>query len=269
VINPHRLTPNGGYPPGLRRRRILNLAAAGTAVNAMTARGSVAAEAKSRIKAIVFDGFVIFDPRPVAALIETLFPGKGAALSEAWRTRQFEYTWLRTMMGNYADFWQVTGDALRFAAELVGADLTAQKQDRLMQAFVQLKAWPDALPTLTVLREAGVQLAFLANLSVNMLDANVRSAGLEGLFGAHLSTDRVKAFKPDPRAYAMGIESFKLERHEIVFAAFGGWDAAGAKQFGYPTFWCNRTKLPAEVLGVIPDRIGSSTVELAAYVNTL
>jgi 2-haloacid dehalogenase len=112
-------------------------------------------------------------------------------------------------------------------------------------------------------------MAFLSDFSAEMLDANVRSAGLHGLFEDHLSTDRVRAFKPDPRAYQMGIESFKLKREEIVFAAFAGWDAAGAKQFGYPTFWCNRLQLPTEELGAVPDGSGSSTVELAAFVKTL
>jgi 2-haloacid dehalogenase len=89
------------------------------------------------------------------------------------------------------------------------------------------------------------------------------------LFGEHLSTDRVRAFKPDPRAYRMGPDSFNLKREEIVFAAFGGWDAAGAKRFGYPTFWCNRLNLPIEELDVVPDRIGSNTVDLAAFVSEI
>jgi 2-haloacid dehalogenase len=163
----------------------------------------------------------------------------------------------------------VTGEALIFTAKLLGLNLPAEKHDLLMGAFLRLKAWPDVLPTLTVLKDAGIKMAFLANLSAGMLDANVRSAGLEGLFGDHLSTDRVRAFKPDPRTYRMAIESFKLTREEIVFAAFGGWDAAGAKRFGYPTFWCNRLNLPIEQLGVVPDRVGSSTVDLPAFAKAL
>ena len=171
--------------------------------------------------------------------------------------------------GNYANFWQITGDALTFTAKLLDLDLTQGKRDRMMEAFLQLKAWPDVLPALTALKDAGIRIAFLSDFSAEMLDANIRSAGLAGLFEEHLSTDRVRAFKPDPRTYRMGIESFKLKREEIVFAAFGGWDAAGAKRFGYPTFWCNRSKLPIEELGVIPDSIGMSTAELATFVQTL
>jgi 2-haloacid dehalogenase len=104
--------------------------------------------------------------------------------------------------GNYANFWQVTGDALTFTAKLLDLDLTQGKRDRLMEAFLRLKAWPDVRPTLTAFKDAGVP--FLSDFSTEMLDANIRSAGLDGLFEDHLSTDRVRAFKPDPRTYRMG-----------------------------------------------------------------
>jgi 2-haloacid dehalogenase len=253
----------------LNRRRFLNLAASSAVAGFTTVASIGATKTTSRVKAIAFDALVVFDLRPVAALTEELFPGRGAEVSNAWRMRQFEYTWLRTLTGNYANFWQVTGDALTYTAKSLGLDLTNEKHDRLMESFLRLKAWPDVLPTLTAFKNAGVRMAFLSDFSAKMLDANIRSAGLGGLFDTHLTTDRVQAFKPDPRAYRMGIESFKLKREEIVFAAFGGWDAAGAKRFGYPTFWCNRFKLPTEELGVVPDGIGASTVELAAFVQTL
>jgi 2-haloacid dehalogenase len=250
----------------LNRRHFVNLAAASAAASAAT---MVTARAAPRIKAVAFDALVIFDSRPVAALAEELFPGKGGELTNAWRSRQFEYAWLRTLTGDYADFWQVTGEALSFAAKLNDLDLTRERRERLMEALLQLKAWPDVLPTLKALRSAGIRMALLTNFSVDMLDANIRSAGLDGLFGEHLSTDRVRAYKPDPRAYRMGIEAFSLSREEIAFAAFGGWDAAGAKRFGYPTFWCNRLKLPIEELGVIPDRVATSTADLVGFVETL
>jgi 2-haloacid dehalogenase len=229
----------------------------------------VTAKAAPRIKAVAFDGLVIFDPRPVAALAEEFFPGRGVELTNAWRTRQFEYTWLRTLTGDYADFWQVTGEALSFAAKLNDLDLTHEKHDGLMEALLRLRAWSDVLPTLTHLKSAGIRMALLTNFSVAMLDANIRSAGLAGLFEEHLSTDRVRAYKPDPRAYRMGTEAFVLARQEIAFAAFGGWDAAGAKRFGYPTFWCNRLKLPIEELGIMPDRVATTTADLAGFVETL
>jgi len=243
------------------RRQLLKLAAA----SALAGSPLSAAKARTPVKAIGFDGFVIFDPRPIAALGEELFPGKGDALSTAWRTRQFEYTWLRTLTGRYKDFWKVTEDALVYAAATARVELTADKRDRLMQAWLALKAYPDVLSGLRALRDAGIRLAFLSNLTEHMLEAAITSAGLEGLFEQNLSTDRVRAFKPDPRAYQMGIDAFGLPREEIAFAAFGGWDAAGAKSFGYRTFWANRMHLPVEELDVRPDAIGDNLQELVRY----
>jgi 2-haloacid dehalogenase len=102
--------------------------------------------------------------------------------------------------------------------------------------------------------------------TVEMLEAPMRNSGLEGLLEAPLSTDRVQAYKPDPRAYQMGLDAFGLKREEIVFAASASWDAAGAKAFGYPSFWVNRANLPVEALGAAPDAIGSGMADLVAFV---
>lgn len=247
----------------LDRRTFLSMAAPGAAA-LMLASSARAGEAGSPlVRAIGLDGFTTFDPRPVAARAEAYFPGKGAELSALWRTRQFEYTWLRTLMGRYADFRQVTEDALIFAAESLKLDLAGETRDGLMQAFLELKPWPDAVEALRRLRRAGVRLAFLSNLGAGTLDALVKNAGLEGVVEPHLSTDRVRAFKPDPRAYQMGIDAFGLPREQIGFAAFGGWDAAGAKSFGYTTFWVNRAGTPVERLGVTPDWTGDTLAEMA------
>ena len=242
-----------------RRTFIAGAAAVGLALPA--------ARASTRpIKAIAFDGFPITDPRPVFAKADELFPDKGRALSEAWRTRLFEYTWLRTLGGHYVDFWHVTEASLVFAAKATNVDLTADQRDALMQTWLSLKAWPDAAPALKQLRAAGIRMAFLANLTAPMLDAVVKNSALEGFFEPHLSTDRVKAFKPDPRAYQMGPDAFKLPKEEIVFAAFAGWDAAGAKWFGYPTFWVNRANARSEELDATPDGIGTGMADLVKFV---
>jgi len=133
----------------------------------------------------------------------------------------------------------VTEQSLVFSARARSIDLSATARDQLMQTWLTLKAWPDVAPALQQLKNAGIRMAFLSNLTETMLEAAVKNSALEGFFEPHLSTDRVKAFKPDPRAYRMGLDAFKLEREEIAFAAFGGWDACGAKWFGYPTFWIN------------------------------
>jgi 2-haloacid dehalogenase len=173
---------------------------------------------------------------------------------------------LRTLSGRYADFWQITQDALVVAAAASQLDLTPDLRDGLMRTFLELKAWPDVAPALAALKARGLRMAFLANPTVEMLEAPMRNSGLEGLLEAPLSTDRVQAYKPDPRAYQMGLDAFGLKREEIVFAASASWDAAGAKAFGYPSFWVNRANLPVEALGAAPDAIGSGMADLVAFV---
>ncbi len=253
-------------------RRGFLAAAAGAAV-VLSARETVgsrtpAADAMDgpRIKAIAFDGFPIIDGRSIALRAEELFPGKGENLANAWRTRQFEYTWLRTVSGHYVDFWQTTQDALVFATRSMGLELSTDTRDRLMRTYLELKSWPDALPALETLRAAGIRLAFLSNFTVPMLDAAIENSGLRGFFEAHLSTDRVRAFKPHPRAYEMGLKAFRASRDEIVFCASAGWDAAGAQWFGYRTFWVNRSQQPTEELGVKPDGIGTGMADLVKFV---
>jgi 2-haloacid dehalogenase len=248
----------------LNRRKFVTLTAA--AVTAATAIVPAANGAQTKIKAIAFDGFPIIDPRPVFAKVDEMFPGKGQELSNAWRMRQFEYTWLRTMGGHYVDFWQVTEESLVFAAKMLKIELSADQRGQLMQSYLGLKAWPDVAPALQQLKAVGIRMAFLTNLTNAMLDAVVRNSGLEGFFENHLSTDKVRAFKPDPRAYQMGVDAFGLRKEEIAFAAFAGWDAAGAKWFGYPTFWVNRLNLPVEELGVAPDGMGSGLGDLVKFV---
>lgn len=248
----------------LSRHQILQA----TAAAALVATPAIGSTTRPPVKAIGFDGFVVFDPGPVAARAEQLFPGRGEALSALWRTRQFEYTWLRTLTGRYVDFWKVTQDALMFAAASKGIALKPDERDALMQVWLELKAWPDALAGLQTLRAAGVRLAFVSNLTEAILDANVASAGLAGLFEQNLSTDRVRAFKPDPRAYHMAVDALGVSQEEIVFAAFGGWDAAGAKSFGFRTFWANRLHQPVEELDARPDAIGETLQDLVGFVTT-
>ncbi|WP_338046383.1 haloacid dehalogenase type II [Polyangium spumosum] len=255
--------------PSNRRRflQLLTSAPLGVAASCVAAAPEAPARppARARVRAIAFDAFPIFDPRPIGALAEELFPGQGASLMDAWRTRQFEYTWLRVASQRYADFWQVTADALSFAATRLGLDLDARTRTRLLEAHLELRAWPDVLPALRSLRGAGVRLVFLSNFTPRMLDAAITSAGLGGLFERAISTDEARTYKPDPRAYRLAVDALELPREAIVFAAFAGWDAAGAKWFGYPTFWVNRMKQPAEMLDVLPDGIGAGLSELVTF----
>jgi 2-haloacid dehalogenase len=238
-----------------RRRFISGLA--GASALAVLPSLSLAQVDAMRVRAVVFDAFPIFDPRPIFLLTEELFPGHGQALSDLWRTRQFEYTWLRTLSHRYVDFKTVTTDALTFAARSLKLPLNGQQQAALINAYSTLDAWPDVVEALTTLHGAGIRLGFLSNFTRQMLVANLRHTGLSPFFEHVLSTDEAGAFKPDPRAYQLGPEAFALRREEIVFAAFAGWDAAGAKLFGYPTFWVNRQSAPTENLDAGPDASGS------------
>ena len=254
----------------MNRREFMTFTAAGLASSALGMRLGNAGrdDLKTKIKAVAFDAFPIFDPRPVFALAEELFPGNGSALSDEWRTRQFEYTWLRVVAQRYADFWQVTEDALVFAANKLKLELSAEKREKLMSAHLNLKAWPDVPPALSALKQSGLRLAFLSNFTQHMLQANIKSAGLSSIFEEVISSDQARTFKPDPRAYQLGIESLQLERNQILFVAFAGWDAAGARLFGYPTFWVNRLKSPAEELGAVPDGSGGSLLDLVQFLQT-
>ena len=255
-----------GAKTTLNRRNLLSLFGAGATVAAFSAEPVMAAVSLTRTRAIAFDGLAVFDVRPVATLAERIFPGRGDEMSALWRTRQFEYTWLRTAGRQYADFWQVTEEALAFSCKSLKLELTRADSDRLMQSYLELTSWPDAIAALKRLKASGLRMAFLSNFTAAMLDRAVKNSGLEGIFEDHLSTDRVSAFKPDPRAYGMAMSAFGLSKEEIVFVAFGGWDAVGAKWFGYPTFWLNRAHAAPEELDAAPDGVGKDLNDLAGFV---
>ncbi len=242
---------------------------AGSALGS-TVRGAHAAKPAparpSRIRAVAFDLFTIFDPRSVVAVAETIVPGKARELCESWRVRQFEYSWLHTAAGTYRDFRAVTEDALAYAARAHGINLSADASRTLVASYERLAPWPDSRAALESMKTAGLRLAPLANFTPGMIENLLGNAGLRPLFDEIISTDRAKTFKPDPRAYSLGPSVLRRRREEIAFAAFGGWDAAGASWFGYPTFWVNRLGAPAEELPPGPDAVGSTLTELASWV---
>lgn len=252
----------------INRRQLLKLMAGGAAASVFSTSILAHAATKHPIKAIAFDGFPIFDPRPVFGLTKSLFPEHGSALAKLWFTKIFGYTWLRTAGVHYKGFYGVIEDALVFSAESLKLDLPQKKQKQLMDIWLNLKAWPDVKPALQLFKENNIRLAFLSNLSEEMLRTNAKNSGVEEAFEYYLSTDRVKAYKPSPLAYQMGVDAFGLPKENIAFAAFAGWDAVGAKWFAYPTVWVNRLGSPAEELGVKPDRMGKSMDQLVKFVLT-
>lgn len=250
----------------MRSTRRHFLMASGMAAALAGPPGRASATQKPAYRAIAFDGFPIFDLRPLAGKAEALFPGHGAALTAAWRTRQFEYQWLRALANDYADFLQATQDGLVFAARSLKLQLTPQAGDELMGMYSSLPVWPDVPSALMTLRGVGLRLAIVSNMTQHLLDGGLRRAGLEGALDHVLSTDAIRSFKPSPQAYQLGVDALRLDRGEILFAPFAGWDAAGAKAFGHPTFWVNRLQAPAEEWGAPADGIGRDMADLIAFV---
>jgi len=248
------------------RRRFLDLSAASIVASALPPV-RLPVRVGPRFRAVAFDGFAVFDPRPIASLADALFPGKGGELMSAWRSRQFEYQWLRALGGRYEDFWRTTEESLVFAAAQARLELTKANRERLMGAYLELTAWPDAREALLALHGAGVRLAFLSNMTEKMLESGIRNAGLDRLFEHVLSTDAIRSYKPDPRAYQMAVDRFGLRKEEILYVAFAGWDAAGARWFGYTTLWTNRLGLPAEELAAIPDETRRDLADLPVLVR--
>jgi 2-haloacid dehalogenase len=218
------------------------------------------------IRALVFDAYgTLFDPHSVRDECERLFPGKGAQLSQIWRTKQLEYTWLRSLMNRYEDFWRVTEDALRFSSASLSLSCGDEQRDKLMQEYLRLKAFPEVPEALTKLADR--PLLILSNGSPHMLKAVVENAGLTSPFSAVLSVDAVKTYKPAPQVYELAVKVTALDNSDIGFVSSNGWDIAGAASFGFQTFWVNRTGATTEELGVTPDAVLKSLAELPALVG--
>lgn len=228
--------------------------------------GEVGRGPEKRYAAVAFDYLVLFNPDSVVSAVDQIAPGKGREFTNLWRTRQFEYCWLRSITNRYVDFEAITSDALVYTANALHLDLTTAQRHQLLDAYRHLTPWPDTADALRRLRDADVRVITIANFSPSMLRANADSAGLTPLFDALVSTDANHTFKPDPRAYQLGVDRLKLEKRDVVFAAFGGWDAAGAKSFGYPTVWVNRLNQPLEELGLHPDRTVTDLNGLLGFV---
>jgi len=200
------------------------------------------------IKACVFDAYgTLFDVHSaVGSLADKVGPSH-AQLSALWRTKQLEYTWLRSLMQQYVDFWQVTGDALDYAM-----DATNLKDDslhaELMQAYLTLSTFPEVKDVLTLLKNFGIPTAILTNGSNTMIDAAVSSAGLESLIDHKLSVDSLSIYKPDPRVYQLAVDTLGVSAENIAFQSSNAWDASGAATFGMQVAWINRYKQPAERL---------------------
>jgi len=206
------------------------------------------------IQAVVFDAYgTLFDVHSVVDRCEQLFPGRGEALSRLWRSKQLEYTWLRSLMGRYEEFESITRAALTHSCAALGLDLDGAGSRLLLEEYRRLATYPDVHGVLQSLR--GVKLAILSNGSPPMLHALVRNAGLDALFNAVLSVDPLRIFKPHPRVYRLAVDTLAVQPDRVAFVSSNYWDACGATSFGLRTFWVNRAGVQPDELGYRPHRI--------------
>ena len=199
------------------------------------------------IKALVFDAYgTLYDVQSVAAVTDEAFPGYGEIISQVWRMKQLEYTWLRSLMGRYEDFSVITRDSLIYTLSVLGLKHSADMFDRIMEKYVHLDPYPDAKDALAALK--GYKLAILSNGSTDMLNALVHNTGLDKLLDATISVDSKKIFKPSPQAYMLIEEKIGVKPNEVLFVSSNPFDACGAKAFGLNVAWIERVTADAMAL---------------------
>lgn len=192
------------------------------------------------IKACVFDAYgTLFDVHSAVGRHKARIGNAADAVSAMWRTKQLEYTWLRSLMGRHADFWRITQDALDYAMDAHDID-DPSLRDNLMNAYLSLDAYPEVPDVLRRLKDAGFQTAILSNGAPEMLEAGARSAGIEDLLDANLSVEEIGIYKPDPRVYQLAVDKLGVAAGEISFQSSNAWDAVGAATFGFQVAWVNR-----------------------------
>ncbi|GAB4043126.1 MAG: haloacid dehalogenase type II [Rubrivivax sp.] len=222
------------------------------------------------VRAVLFDAYgTLFDVYSVGLLAEQLFPGHGERLAQLWRDKQIEYSRLRSMSASdgrhYKPFWDITRDALRHAALRLGLALEPAAEDRLMNQYRHLSAFPENREVLQALHARGIRAGILSNGDPDMLKVAVRSAGFADLLDPVLSVHAVRRFKTDPAAYALGPQALGLPAKDILFVSSNGWDAIGATWYGYTTLWVNRGGLPPERLDTSPTRTGHSLRDVLGF----
>lgn len=216
------------------------------------------------LQAVLFDAYgTLFDVYSVALLAEHLFPGQGQALSVLWRDKQIEYSRLVSTSKSgpqrasvYQPFWELTRAGLRYACKRLALDLTPEREDRLMNQYRHLSAFPENREVLQALKSRGITTGILSNGDPAMLGVAVKSAGLADLLDHVLSADAVHTYKTDPRAYALGEQATGLAAAQIGFVSSNAWDALAATWYGYRTLWVNRYDLPFEDIGPEPCHTG-------------
>jgi 2-haloacid dehalogenase len=207
-----------------------------------------------KYRAFLFDAYgTLFDVHSVVVRAGTGLDGDLQALSQLWRQKQLEFTWLRALMDRYQDFWHVTEAALRTALAQLQMEASESQVRQLLDAYLAPAVFPDAIVALDALCDN--PLAILSNGTPKMLDAAVLKNAIESYFSNIISADQVKTYKPSARVYQLGLDALHLPAEEILFVSSNAWDAAGAKAFGYSVCWCNRSGGEIDQLGFEPDII--------------
>lgn len=202
------------------------------------------------IKAVVFDAYgTLYDIQSVAAVTEDAFAGYGDIITQIWRVKQLEYSWLRSLMRRYEDFSVVTKESLAYTIRVLGLKHDAATFERIMDKYLHLDLYPDALTALAALK--GRKLAILSNGSSDMLNALVKNTGLDRVLDATISVDQVRIFKPAPEAYTLIESRLGVTPAEVLFISSNPWDACGAKAFGLNVAWIERVTPEAMALACV------------------
>ncbi|WP_062514529.1 haloacid dehalogenase type II [Halobacillus sp. KGW1] len=208
------------------------------------------------IKALVFDAYgTLFDVYSVRKACNDLFPDKGDAISQTWRSKQLEYFFLRQLFERYKPFDEITRDSLRYACKENGVTLSKEDESRLMEAYLELALFEEVEEVLKDLSEK--QLVVFSNGSENMIAPLVDQSRIQPYIDSVISADEIKQYKPTPAAYNHALERLGVSREEVLFMSSNPWDILGAKSFGFRTAWINRNELPEEELDIQPDSIYS------------
>jgi 2-haloacid dehalogenase len=217
--------------------------------------------AKRRVKGIAFDMYgTVVDVGAVALACKGVAPDPGAFTAQ-WRAKQLEYTFLRSLMGKYQDFWRVSEQALEFTIQRFGLQASREQRKRLMEAWLHPSPYSEVAGALPRLKER-YPLAVLSNGSPRMLRAGLEAAGLLPHFRWVISVDAVKLYKPSPKVYQLAPSRMKLKKGEVLFVSSNSFDVIGAKSFGFRVCWINRTVAPLDPLGPKPDLVVKSFDEL-------
>lgn len=219
------------------------------------------------VKACLFDAYgTLFDFASAARNCRDVPPDQIGPLTNLWRDKQLQYTWLRAVQGMHADFWQVTSDALDYSLETLGVGGKGLNE-RLMQLYLELEPFPEVPEVLARLKRSGVRMAVLSNGSPKMLEAVVISANLGHYFDAVLSVEEVGVFKPHPKVYRLAVDRLGVPAGAISFQSSNAWDAYAASAFGMQVVWCNRYGQRRERLPGEPNREIKTLAELPPLVG--